>query len=711
MTVRRAFLCLAAVLAFLPTAGRIRLPRNTVRIAFFPSPGWARIESDGSRKGVIPEWAEVLSRRCGWNVRWVHTIWSRAFDQLERGELDVIIGVASNRHRQDRYLFPSTPFMLFPSYLFVSAGSPAVAQGIGGLEGARIGLVNGFWHNNVLDSYLARKGLTAWTPVYFNTSAELARAFAAGRVDAALGDIMKSPAREHPVPLVAFPPLPLFTIASPLRPDLIPVIDYATTEVLLHEPQQIRGILDRNLPRPPSDRPVLDTTNDPDLGRAMVEVSRSYRADLSDDLEARMAGEFRLERFASFGLIVLSLVCIAGMGLFLQLYRRANAGMRARTNFLSLMSHEIRTPLNAVIGFAENLRRPDLSASGVAENAQALVGASKSLLSLVNDVLDLSKLEAHRMEVLDGTCDCARVFSDIRGMFAASFESKGVSFSCRAEGVPLLRFRESCLRQLLLNLVGNAYKFTAKGSVCCTAGVSAEGSGRVTFVLVVRDTGAGMAPDVLDSIFDPFAQAGNVVRDQFTQGTGLGLAIVQRLAEAAGGSVDVRSELGRGTVFVIRIPGLAVAPSADAASPAPSAVQPAAPECGRSVLVVDDVPLNRKVLQLHLTRMGVTDLRLASGGPEALEELEKSPAGLVLSDVWMPGMDGAELSRRIAARWPRIPVIAVTADTDAATSFDTSHFRAVLTKPITEDVLRHAMQASGFVFEETAASAGNEKGA
>lgn len=695
-TVRTLFLCLLAAGTVLPVPARTRGPsRRAVKVGFFQSRSWARLDSDGTRRGIIPEWTAELARRCKWEVKWVHSVWSRAFDQLASGELDMIVGVAPSKARQDRFLFPSTPFMLFPSYLFVLKDGPYEAKTVQGLDGARIGLVKGYWHNGALANYLSRKGARQWKPVMFNTADELDQAFAAGKVDAALGDVTDTLASGRAVPLIAFPAMPLFSIVSPRRPDLIADIEIATADVLLNKPEIVHEMHLRNLRGTLTAKPLIDIASDPDLGRAMVALSRSHLSEQDGGPLALLSGDARLDRGFALVLVILSLISVAGMLLFLKLYRRARTAMRARTGFLSLMSHEIRTPLNAVVGFSECIGRPGLSQKEIAAYAKGIGESSQALLALVNDILDLSKLEANRMDVLDGTCDCARVFADISDMFTPKFREKGVAFTCHANDVPVLGFRESCLRQVLLNLVGNAYKFTEEGAVSCTAGVSPEEDGRATFILVVRDTGEGIAPDALEAVFDPFVQAASTQRDRFTQGTGLGLAIVQRLVDAAGGSVDVRSELGKGSAFVVRIPGLRVCGRTD--GPAPAARPPA--ETGtptpRGVLVVDDVPLNRKILLLHLRTLGFTDVRTAGSGVEAVAEMEKSPADIVLSDIWMPGMDGAELSRVLAARWPGVPAIAITADTDAAGSFDTSNFRAVLTKPITADALGRAIASCG----------------
>ena len=693
MRLRGLLLLAALAAAVLPAAGRTRA--RVVRVGFVPSYGWARVEAGGVRKGVIPEWTAELAKRCGWEVRWVHTVWERAFEQLEKGEIDLVVGAASSKSRQARLLYPSTPFLLYPSYVFVRRGFQVGERGLAALEGRKIGFLRGYLHNIVLESYLRSKKVVDWTAVYYRTMEELDHALGSGKVDAALGDVMQSLKRGQAVPLIALPPIPLFTVVSPRRPDLVPGIEYATADMILNHAQQVRDMHLRNLPEPVAELPLVDTTSDPDLGRALIAVSRTFRSDAEDELESMIFAETRLERVLALVLATLSLLSVFGLTLFLRMHRHARAGLRARTNFLSLMSHEIRTPLNAVVGFAENLRRPGLSAAEVAACARGVDDSAQALLSMLTDMLDLSRMQDLGQEVKNGVCDCAKSFAMLRGMFAGRFAEKGVAFTCRLDAMPKLRFREACLNQILVNLVGSAFRLTDAGAVTCTAAVSEEDEEHVTFLLVVRDTGGGISPEALQVVFDPLKQASTIRRDTFTEGPGPGLAVVNKLVLAAGGTFDVRSAFGRGSTFVVRLPGLricrdAVAVEADESRPGDAQRIP------RTVLIVDDVPLNLKILKLHLRSFGIADIRTSGDGAEALVELDRQPADLVLSDIWMPEMDGAQLAREIVRRRPGTPVIAITADTDAASSFDLSAFQAVLTKPITADMLRRALADSGF---------------
>lgn len=365
---------------------------------------------------------------------------------------------------------------------------------------------------------------------------------------------------------------------------------------------------------------------------------------------------------------------------------RAELAAKTRANFLATVSHEIRTPLNAVVGYSEFLSMPGTGPDKVIEYARGISYSANALLSLINDVLDLSKFESGRTEGLDirvGSCDVAALGREMQSVFAFKAKEKNISVSISvAPGIRRLKLDEGRLRQIVLNLIGNAVKFTDNGGVTVTV---EYGDG--TFTLVVQDTGIGISPRGLKLIFDPFAQDMDSRRGKVYSGTGLGLSIVKRLVEASGGAVLVNSELGRGSTFTVVIPGVATVAEEASSAAATVAVRPD----GRveNVVIVDDIEINRKILAMYCKSLKIPDVRTFASGDEVLAHLATGAAvDLVLSDLWMPGMDGSELSRRIAESRPGLPVVVVTADTDATATFDMSHFTATLTKPVTVAKLR-----------------------
>jgi signal transduction histidine kinase len=373
--------------------------------------------------------------------------------------------------------------------------------------------------------------------------------------------------------------------------------------------------------------------------------------------------------------------------------RRANAAAveaeehaQAKTRFLAMMSHELRTPLNAVIGFAEFLADAGIDGARRKEYIDGILLSSNALLELINDVLDLSKLEAGAMNMRDGTCDMGRLLRELPAIFGYRVRRHGVNLRIdMPEGgaIPVIGLAQQGVRQILVNLVGNSAKFTEKGEIAIA--VSWNGETR-TLHIEVSDTGCGISKEKLAKLFDPFVQdmgSRLTASSGEIKGTGLGLPIVKRLVDNAGGTIVAKSELGKGTTFVIDISDLKVF---DAVPTAPSTVERTI--CGdlpKRVLVVDDMIMNRKVLGIHLMNLKIGDVRYAENGDAALRVMDEWIPDLVLTDMWMPKMDGTQLAEAMQRdrRLAGIPIVAVTADIEVGSTYDMSLFAKIMSKPVT----------------------------
>ena len=404
-----------------------------------------------------------------------------------------------------------------------------------------------------------------------------------------------------------------------------------------------------------------------------------------------------------FGLGFFALVSIYGavMQVLLKRHaRRAEKSSQAKSQFLAMMSHELRTPLNAVIGFGEFLSDEDLDHEKRREYTNGILASATALLDLINDILDLSKLEAGALRMRTGKCHVERVMSELPAIFGHRAAVNGVVLSVKrtmGTEVPAVVLSRQGLRQILINLVGNASKFTKDGTIAVEYGWEAETPETGTLRIRVRDTGCGISDHKLAHLFDPFVQdisSRMHGAEAETKGTGLGLPIVKRLVDAAGGSITVYSEIGKGTEFSIELPALCLAESEEKKEAAAAAADATPDARGTgipgSVLVVDDIALNRKVLGIHLKKLGVEDIRYAENGVAALAEMKDWTPDLVLSDMWMPEMDGQTLAENIRRdpRFANVPLVAVTADVEVESTHDVHLFARVIAKPVTHDKLK-----------------------
>jgi PAS domain S-box-containing protein len=337
----------------------------------------------------------------------------------------------------------------------------------------------------------------------------------------------------------------------------------------------------------------------------------------------------------------------------------------AKSRFLATMSHEIRTPMNGILGMAQLLLMPGLQDGERHEYAQTILNSGRTLLDLLNDILDLSKVEAGKFELELSPTDPARIVADVCQLFGEVAAGKRLRLGSRCD-FPAQRYLgdPTRLRQMLANLVGNAIKFTDAGSVTVEAREIACGERGAVLEFAVTDTGIGIPPESLPTLFQPFSQADSSTTRRYG-GTGLGLSIVSSLARLMDGEIGVDSRPGEGSRFWFRILGQRVA---DAPATSEAAEPPAAqPLLNGRVLVVEDNATNRHVIAAMLGKLGLS-VELAENGQEGVDRATcASPPDLVLMDVQMPLLDGHGATRLIR-QWeaeqgrPALPVIALTAD-------------------------------------------------
>lgn len=371
---------------------------------------------------------------------------------------------------------------------------------------------------------------------------------------------------------------------------------------------------------------------------------------------------------------------------------------RAKSEFLANMSHEIRTPLNGVLGFTELLRKgADTGDDAVRQDYLKTIHRSgKHLLDLINDILDLSKIEAGRMTIEKIPCNPHEIVAGIVSIQRVKAQEQGLAIECDwPDGVPASIVSDPVrLKQLLLNLAGNAVKFTERGSVrIVTRIISTEGRSQLAFDVI--DTGVGIPPDKIDDVFDAFIQADSSVTREFG-GTGLGLAISRRIALALGGNLAVQSEFGKGSTFTatidtgplddVEILEYPLADGVHGLHKRPTLDEIRLP--GVKVLLVEDGETNRDMISIALDMVGA-EVATAENGKIGIALALNGSFDLILMDMQMPVLDGYQAARTLRDLGIDVPIIALTAhamSTDEQKCLDAgcSHY---LTKPIELDHL------------------------
>ncbi len=350
---------------------------------------------------------------------------------------------------------------------------------------------------------------------------------------------------------------------------------------------------------------------------------------------------------------------------------------KTRSYFFSAVSHDIRTPLNAIIGFSELLQAGDVQPEDAKQALSMIVSSGKMLLQLVNDVLDLSKMDLGKLTFSLEPADVGELLREVVPAYQPMMTKNGQAFVLEIDEMPRLMVDPLRFRQVMFNYVSNAVKYAGP----CTIRISSTYENGM-FKLTVADNGKGVSPEKAKLLMQPFVQADIKNR---AEGSGLGLAICKRLVELAHGTLSIDTAPGKGFAIHVEVP-VEVAPEERSSGKDSTTGVLESSKLPKRVFVVDDSPVNRAVLKALLARLGINDIVLAEDGKMALEKLEEDPAfDIVMSDMWMPVMGGAELVRRIRAdeRLAHLKVCLITADVEARTNYEEQGFDTLLLKPVT----------------------------
>ena len=443
------------------------------------------------------------------------------------------------------------------------------------------------------------------------------------------------------------------------------------------------------------------------------------------------------ESLTRYNLMQIGLVLIA-LAIMYSVYsvisRREKEAAKAKSYFFSTISHDFRTPLNAIVGFSQMLKLGYKTKQETDEAVESILLSSKSLLALVNDILDLSRRESGNAEFALVPTDCRELLLGVEEAFRLGAPRKGVEIRADIGWMPLLLVDPLRLRHVIVNLVSNAVKFTEKGFVEVRGRFEREANGqRGTLIVEVEDTGVGISEEDKGKIDSPYMQTASKMSRN--GGTGLGLAVCRQLTKAMGGTMSFESELGKGSTFRITLPKVGIVKAArpgvgghgpselrietpgqppvilqnltinfelselkskfpasgsnpSAPDSKPSAESPSTPR----LLLVDDQKMNLAVLKALVKRIGGFETETAADGREALQRLQKADApafDAVLTDMWMPELDGEGLAKAIHAdeRLAYLPVHVITADVELQDNYAEKGFDSIILKPVTVDAL------------------------
>jgi signal transduction histidine kinase/CheY-like chemotaxis protein len=621
---------------------------RTVRVRITDWPPYLIVKGNEPPQGIVIEYLKLIEERTG--ITFKNEVTDQPFAEFlesmkQRQGPDMTAVIVPTLERE-QYLSFSETYISSPYVIFIRGGDKPILD-ISALTGKMLAVLrSSAVHKQLLRDYPEIRLML------FDSDEEALQAVATGQADAYIGNLTAASHIIHrrgfsSLQVSAPSPFKEMTLSMGSRndwPELASIINKALATISEEEKTAIRKKYlaikyEQGINKTEVLKWILSVGG---VGLGIVFMFLFWNRRLSREIMKRKQTEEDLKRARD----------------------DAEAANQAKSIFLASMSHELRTPLNAVLGFSGMLVREQNITTDQHEKLAIINRSGEHLLAMINDILDLSKIEAGRVELNELSFDLIALIEEIGVMIRSRTVGKGLSFTVEAETVsfPHVKADVGKLRQILINLLDNAVKCTDEGGVTlrCATGAIPEEPTRCHIMIEVEDTGLGIDPVTQTKVFDPFVRGIDV---PVRKGTGLGLSICKNLADFMGGTIEVESEAGKGSLFRLRLPAeIAEAAAAKTPETKPRVIGLAPGQKTWRILVADDNPQNRLLLKTVLERVGFFVLQ-AENGKEAVEAFKNASPDLIWMDMRMPVMDGYEAVRhiRMQSGGDKLPIIAITA--------------------------------------------------
>jgi signal transduction histidine kinase/CheY-like chemotaxis protein len=655
-------LCLGCAVSDLRAEERPGIDRP-LRIAIYTYPPLFNEKPDGGFEGLFYDLTEDIAEQNGWKREYIHGSWAQCLELLEKGEVDLFPAIAYTEERDK--LWDYNKEIVMSSWAVMYAHKDIEASTIVELNRKRIGLLRGDLSAQDFVDISKRLGMETEN-IYYETLREQFDSLNAGRVDAIttteLHISSSVDSNIHPnvkkTPIIFAPITLQYAVPEGTGGELTARIDEYISQSRDNPSSKYNLIIDKWIGGQKGWRIskyiVISLSVAGAIAFIFVIMATILKFQVNRKTDQLEQAKAELENRVAERTRELS-----------RSNEKLKAANKAKSLFLANMSHELRTPLNAILGFSRLLSREENTTASQQEKLSIINHSGYHLLSMINDVLDISKIEAGRVEIQEDTFNLAALIKEISAMIRSQAEEKHLSVSAETETVsfPFVKADVGKLRQILINLLDNAVKFTDRGEVTirCSSEPTDESPNLCQIVIEVEDTGPGIDLERKAKIFEPFVREAD---ESIRKGSGLGLSICQAYAHLMGGALEVESELGNGALFRLRLPA-EITDEYDAATSAadkPRITGLASSQSTVRILVVDDNRENMLLLTSLLEEVGFSVLE-ASNGQEAVETFEKESPDFIWMDMRMPVMDGYEATSRIRSLpgGEAVKIVAITA--------------------------------------------------